>query len=364
MNKIHFYLLSLLYSGTLSAAENQTWSIIDETNNSLIPININYEPIDNQTGMIDFNNQGRENEHQQGLQQRLVMSIPMSANWRFTPELEYGKLDSKGNPSPPEGEQKLVRLGVGYRHQQHDIRVAAHTAKAYDDYMGFSLQHRYNVNRDFQIEYQASYHDSGRESPELQLYAYKDQFRTLLRWQNARYKVNAEAFANRFYRQDTDDKLANGDGFMVETAYRLFSSYHHHWLSLALRVADYDQSQGASLPNFVMPPAPPVGAPLPPPPAMPSVAPKDSQEFSLNWSYNLNNEMVMEPYWQPIIKGSLLVNQGEGGYFGLVGLEGPVMGKDRLRIAISTRDAGQQDNQGQGDAGAENILEVRYQSRF
>ena len=56
------------------------------------------------------------------------------------------------------------------------------------------------------------------------------------------------------------------------------------------------------------------------------------------------------------------MNQGEGGYFGLVGLEGPVMGKDRLRIAVSTRDAGQQDNQ--GNAGAENMLEVRYQSRF
>lgn len=352
INKYALLPLITLHSLAL-ANDNQTWGIIDETNNSLIPINVNYQPINNQTGMIDFNNQGQENEHQQGLQQRLVMSIPMSANWRFTPELEYGKLDSKGNPSPPEGEQKLVRLGVGYRHQQHDIRVAAHTAKAYDDYMGLSLQHRYNVNRDFQIEYQASYHDSGRESPELQLYAYKDQFRTLLRWQNARYKVNAEAFINRFYRQDTDDKLANGDGFMVETAYRLFSSYHHHWLSLALRVVDYDQSQGANLPNFVVPPTPP---------AMPSVSPKDSQEFSLNWSYNLNNEMVMEPYWQPIIKGSLLINQGQGGYLGLVGLEGPVIGKDRLRIAVSTRDASQNDDQKR--VGSENKFELRYQSRF
>ena len=356
------YLPLLALPSMAFANDNQTWSVIDETNNALIPINVNYEPVNDQTGMIDFNNQGSENDNQHGLQQRLVLSVPINANWRFSPELEYGKLDSKGNQSPPEGEQKLARIGVGYRQQQHDLRLAIHSGNAYDDYMGFSLQHRYNLNRDFQIEYQVSYHDTGRESPELQLYAYKDQFRSLLRWQNARYKVNAEAFINRFYRQDSDAKLANGDGLMIETAYRPFSSYHHHWLSLALRVADYDQSQGASLPNFVPPPAPPAGSPLPPPPPMPSVAPKNSQEFSVNWSYNLNNEMVMEPYWQPIFKTSLLLNQGEGGYFALVGLEGPIMGKDRLRIAFSAKDTNETNNS--TNASLEKKAELRYQARF
>jgi hypothetical protein len=209
----------------------------------------------------------------------------------------------------------------------------------------------------------------------------------MLRWQHQCYQLRAEAFGERYYRQDNADQLGNGDGIRVEAGYQLFAAHPEHWLTLMVRSSDYDQETGASLPASALPtpPAPPPPPPpgqLPPPgqnpppppaPPTPSFVPKNAKEIGLVWSYGMNNERDMPKQWHPIARAGISSDHEHTGYQYMLGLEGPVMGKDRLRLAYGENKNSQNEQSSQPLTGQNTQskkddmrkqVELRYQTMF
>ncbi len=337
-----------------------------------------------QPAMLELSGRGDQSDNTENTQLRLMVGVPVSDNWRLQGEYEQGKLDTTTQPGPPEGDTKLARLTARYRYHQQEWQLGVHQGKGYADFHGAILALRYNVNPELTLEWQAAYRNSVRENPELQLFGMKNALSTMLRWQHQRYQLRAEAFGERYYRQDNADQLGNGDGIRMEASYKLFATNPEHWLTLVVRSSDYDQEVGASLPAGALPtpPAPPPPGQLPPPgstppakppaPPAPSFVPKNAKEIGLVWSYGMNNEREMPKQWHPIARAGISSDHEHTGYQYLLGLEGTVMGKDRLRLAFGENKNSQneqnnqpvnnQNNQQKDDMRKQ--VELRYQTTF
>lgn len=345
------------------------------------------ESLRTQPAMLELNGRGEESNNTENSLLRLMIGAPVAENWRLQAEYEQGKLDTTKQPGPPEGDTQLARVAVSYRLQRQEWRLGVHQGEGYTDYQGATLAQRYNVNPALTLEWQAGYHNNVRGNPELQLYGMRDNLSTVLRWQQGRYQLRAEAFADQFYRQDTEDKLGKGDGIRLEAGYQLFANYPQHWLTLMLSSTDYDQEAKASLPAGAMPkppapPPPPPGqtpppgskppAPPPPPPA-PSFMPKDAKILGLVWTYGMANEREMPKQWQPIARAGVSSDNEHFGYQYLVGLEGPVLGRDRLRLGYGANKSSQNQQSGQASQQQQQNdnpneerkqVELRYQHAF
>mgnify|MGYP000496990089 CR=1 FL=1 len=337
-----------------------------------------------QPAMLELSGRGEESDKTENTQVRLMIGAPVGEHWRVQGEYEQGKLDTIEQPGPPAGDTQLARLALSYRWQRQEWRLGAHQGEGYDDYTGATLAQRFNLNPELTLEWQAAYHNTVKENPELQLYGMKNAFSTILRWRQGRYQVRAEAFTEKYYRQDTADQLGNGDGLRFEVGYQLFADNPQHWLTLVVRSSDYDQENGASLPAGAMPapPAPPPPGqlppgqlppppPKPPTPPAPSFVPKNAKEFGLIWTYGMANEREMSKQWRPIARAGISSDHEHFGYQYMVGVEGPVLGKDKLCLGYgenknsqNQQNGPQQQNNQDSKGEVRKQVELRYQKAF